>query len=247
MNRARAIKSAFFFFLFALPSFSNPLEDWDKFEKAVRDQRIAKAEAKQEFPALMDSIVSFARRFTFSPRDHWIFPVHGHSLPDVGKGGFKPDIRYGSSPIMGYDFYDGNLHGGHPAYDIFIADKNMDCLDDRNGKPCDIVAPEDIIVLSCFTTWEQGSDLRGGNYLWGFEMATRRLFYFAHLRSIAVRPGDFCKAGTPLGVMGRTGKNAAHSRSPTHLHFMVLDARNAQLLPVDTWKFLERSDCKKNY
>jgi hypothetical protein len=47
--------------------------------------------------------------------------------------------------------------------------------------------------------------------------------------------------------MGRTGKNAAHSRSPTHLHFMVLDARNAQLLPVDTWKFLERSDCKKNY
>jgi murein DD-endopeptidase MepM/ murein hydrolase activator NlpD len=158
----------------------------------------------------------------------------------VGKGGFRPDIRYGSSPIKGYDFYDGNLHGGHPAYDIFIADKNMDCRDDRTHRPILVIAPIDLFVLSVFSNWKTGSDLRGGNYIWALDLPHNRLFYFAHLDSIIARSGEFLSAGDALGTVGRSGINAAVSRSPTHLHMMVLDVQGATLRPFDFWNMLEK-------
>ena len=79
---------------------------------------------------------------------------------------FQPDAVYGPSGKKGYDFFDGNKHGGHPAYDIFIRDKNRDCLDDKTGKPVNALAMEDCAELSVNTGWSRGSAIRGGNYVW---------------------------------------------------------------------------------
>jgi hypothetical protein len=53
------------------------------------------------------------------------------------------------------------------------------------------------------------------------------------MNEIRAAPGAFCPAGTPLGTVGRTGKNAWPSRSPTHLHLIVLEIKGSDLLPFD--------------
>ncbi len=222
------------------------IDDWRIFEIAVRDQQISKEAARTRFSALVPELLQLADLFPFTAQGRWFFPVVGCSIKDAGRGGFKPDSRYGSSPIKGYDFYDGNNHGGHPAYDIFAHDSDQDCRDDRNGAPIDVVAPVDLLVLSVNTGWNAGSSLRGGNYLWAFHRPSYMVFYFAHLDSIVVAPGQLLRAGAPLGTVGRTGLNAYPKRSPTHLHFMVLKIEGTLLKPVDTWRLLASGQTEVN-
>jgi murein DD-endopeptidase MepM/ murein hydrolase activator NlpD len=221
-------------FLF-FSALADPVSEWGAFEVMVRDQQILKPEARKRFRVLYDSLLVIVPIDSFSRKSQWTFPVSGYSKKDIGKNGFRPDIRYGSSPIKGYDFFDGNRHGGHPAYDIFIRDSNHDRRDDRTGIPVAIVAPVDVLVLSVNTGWQSGSEIRGGNYIWALHPPKNLLLYFAHLDSIMAVPGRFCRAGDTLATMGRTGKNAAPKRSPTHLHFMVLEAGRASIKPVDWW------------
>ena len=47
------------------------------------------------------------------------------------------------------------------------------------------------------------------------------------------RTGTCIKAGTPIGTVGRTGKNAFPARSPTHLHLMLVPVKGSALLPFD--------------
>lgn len=217
---------------------SSVIDSWVLFETAVRDQTIAKDEAQARFSALFPRLAQFALQFRFSQRDRWIFPVASLNIRDVGRGGFKPDSFYGSSPIKGYDFYDGNNHGGHPAYDIFVHDSDQDCLDDKTRGVIQVLAPLDLLILSINTGWNPASNLRGGNYVWAYYGPSAMLFYFAHLDSVQAAPGEFRPAGSPLGCVGRTGLNANPKRSPTHLHFMVLRVEGSRLTPVDTWASL---------
>ena len=150
----------------ACMSFAGPVEQWDRFEKQVRDQTISKDSARKVFPGLYQSLCRFAPKDTFAGRRPWVFPVQGYGIKDAGKGGFKPDIYYGGSGIKGYDFFDGNKHGGHPAYDIFIRDRDRDCRDDRTSTAVNVLAPVDLLVLSVNVSWEKGSALRGGRYVW---------------------------------------------------------------------------------
>jgi len=210
----------------------DPVEDWDHFEKAVRDQSIRKDEAQRRLPPLYKALKALCGKHPFTQRSSWQFPVQGYGAKDIGKGGFQPDIRYSSS-IKGYNFYDGNRHGGHPAYDIFINDKNQDSLDDRTRKPVAVVAPVDLVILSVERNWESNSELRCGRYIWALDPLHDRLFYFAHLSEVLADSGAFYPAGSAIGKVGRTGKNASPSRSPTHLHLMVLDIKEAGLLPFD--------------
>ncbi|MGR8941991.1 MAG: M23 family metallopeptidase, partial [Gammaproteobacteria bacterium] len=46
-----------------------------------------------------------------------------------------------------------------------------------------------------------------------------RLHYYAHLDSIAVRPGDWVRQGSTVGEVGNTG-NAR--RRPVHLHYAMM-------------------------
>lgn len=225
---------------FSIEESSNVVEKWDVFEKEVRDQKISKDSAKKVFPYLYEKLKKYSEKYKFDTlTTSWDFPVAGYGMDAVGKGGFKPDIYYGGSPIRGYNFYDGNKHGGHPAYDIFIHDKDQDCLDDNIGKPVDIVAPVDLMILSIFTDWIKDSGIRGGNYVWALDPIENQIFYFAHLDSIFVKGGDFSKKDKPIGTMGRSGKNAWVKRCPTHLHMMVLKIDGEELIPVDYLHLLE--------
>jgi len=217
----------------------SPLQEWDRFEKSVRDQRLPKDSLRALFPPLYRAL----RGSPSAPdRDSvWVFPVQGYSLASVGKGGFRPAIRYGGSSIQGYDFFDGNRHGGHPAYDIFIRDKDRDCRDDRTGAKVPVLAPVRLVVLSTEREWQPGSGLRGGKYLWAMAAGSDLLLYFAHMDSLIANPGDTVAAGGRLGMVGRTGTNAYATRSPTHLHFMVLKVGNGVPEPFDYYRLLARA------
>ncbi len=225
---------------FSIEESSSAIDKWDNFEKAVRNQTISKDSAKKVFPSLHAELKNYAEKYKFDTLiTSWAFPVDGYGMDALGKGGFKPDIYYGGSTIKGYDFYDGNKHGGHPAYDIFILDKNQDCVDDNDGKPVNIAAPVDLMILSIFKAWVKGSGIRGGNYVWALDPYDNQIFYFAHMDSIFVEGGDFCNKGTPIGTMGRSGKNAWVKRCPTHLHMMILKIEGNELTPLDYLQMLE--------
>jgi peptidoglycan LD-endopeptidase LytH len=228
-----------FLLLFFFGTTPDPIAKWNHFEKPVRDQTIGKEQARKEFSALYQELKALCRNYHFEPLSPWVFPVQGYGKRDMGARGFRPNIRYGSSPIKGYDFYDGNLHGGHPAYDIFIRDRNFDSLDDKTSKPVAIVAPVDLLILSIEETWNPDSQIRGGRYVWALDPIQDQIYYFTHMNTIAAPAGDFLKAGSTIGTVGRTGKNAAPTRSPTHLHMMVLTVKNAQLIPFDFMPLLK--------
>ena len=216
--------------LLALFSQPDPISEWNRFEKSVRDQTIQRDEAIRRFPTLVKALKELCRKHPFKQRLSWQFPAQGYGLRDMSAGGFKS---------KGYNFYDGNHHGGHPAYDIFILDRNQDSLDDRTKKPVMFVAPIDLLILSTETEWQINSLIRGGRYVWAFDPLQNHFFYFAHLNDIDTNPGDFCPAGSPIGTIGRSGKNAQPSRSPTHLHFMVLEIRRNGLVSFDYRSILE--------
>ena len=232
------IKVCYSLFLLFIVS-SNFIDEWDVFEKRVRDQVIERDSAKIEFPKIYKRLKEYSSQYQFADTSKWLFPVEGYSIKDAGKGGFKPDIRYGSSPVKGYCFYDGNMHGGHPAYDIFIHDKDRDCLDDNTRKPVSILSPVNLLVISTFISWQEGSNIRGGNYVWALDPQEDIIYYFAHLNTVLVSKGDFCKAGDIIGTIGRSGKNAYLQKSPTHLHLMLLKVENDKLIPFDFWDYLK--------
>ena len=40
----------------------------------------------------------------------------------------------------GFDLFDMDVKGSHPAHDLFVYDKNQDNLDDRTWKPVEVLA-----------------------------------------------------------------------------------------------------------
>lgn len=223
---------------------TDPLAAWQKFETSVRDGSIDKSIARRELPVVMAVVENLARHYSFTPPERWVFPVAGYSLSAIGgKNGndYQPDIIYGVSPIKGYDFFDGNRHGGHPAHDIFIRDNNQDCLDDRTHKPVAVVATVDGLVLGTYTGWYPASQLRGGNVIWLYNPRWRMLFYYAHLDKVMVKPGQFLKAGEVIGTIGRTGFSAYKKTSPTHLHLMVLQYQGNKFKPYNYYSKLTQN------
>jgi hypothetical protein len=217
----------------------NPVAEWNRFSVAVRDQRISREAARGQFPAIFTALKEDCAKYSFGRAPSWIFPLRGYGIKDVGAGGFKPGIRYGSSPVKGYDFYDGNRHGGHPAYDIFIRDRDKDSLEDVSKRPVPVLAPLDLFILSAVSDWTPESGIRGGRYVWALDPLQDRIFYFAHLDEVGVPPGIYVKAGSEIGTVGRTGTNARPTRSPTHLHMMVLTVKGSDLIPYDYLRHLK--------
>ena len=217
-------------------STENAIDNWQKYEIAVRDYEISIETANLLLPQIMEGLNEYVRQYEFNQTDRWVFPVAGYSAANIGGTngeGYKPDIRYGASPIKGYSFFDGNRHGGHSAHDIFIHDRNQDYLDDRTQKPVYVVAMMDGIVISTYRDWQSGSKIRGGNYIWCYHPQKNLVSYYAHLKNITVETGQKVSAGERLGTIGRTGFSAEPSRSPTHLHLMLLEYKNWELKPYN--------------
>lgn len=164
--------------------------------------------------------------------DEWIFPVKGYNARAIGGS------RGSGYVVSNFDFFDLNT-GGHPAHDLFIDDGNQDCLDDQTNEPVEILSMSGGIVVETRKTWTPAmTDIKGGNIVYVYDNYTNGFFYYAHLKDVYVNIGDFVTPGTPLGTMGRTGKNAYPSRSPTHLHIMYVRSFDGDLRPENIYNDL---------
>lgn len=205
----------------------------------IRRQTVTPPDARLRFSQIMNGLKSrFAGRDSFSGaimEDDTLTPSDSLALDSLQRNAHYfifPIRNYGPSAIggtrgegyhdRGFDLFDYNVRGSHPAQDIFIRDSNQDCLDDRTGDPVDILAMTSGLVLAIETGWTPGSEYRGGNWIWVYDPVMHGLFYYAHNNRVKVTPGQWVQAGQKIATMGRTGFNAFKTRSPTHLHLMYL-------------------------
>ena len=120
-------------------------EDWQRFERRVRDEQISYEDGLKEIRHWWDVLQHAYPAERFDGR--LFFPVKGYGLKHVGGrngSGYRPSR---------YEFVGPNRRIGHPAQDIFVYDGNQDGLDDRTGKPVEVLAVADGIVLSTFSDW----------------------------------------------------------------------------------------------
>jgi peptidoglycan LD-endopeptidase LytH len=184
----------------------------------IRDGKIAREAARARVRALLPTIKQdfYARGGNDAPREAWRFPVEGYAANSIGGkdgSGYLPN---------GYDWFEGYKSKGHPGHDIFIRDRNQDELDDATGKPVNVRSMSSGIVVAYAPEWNPDSILRGGRYLYIYDPSQNGIFYYAHQRSLQVKPGDIVSPGQVIATVGRSGHNAAAPRSPTHLHVMFL-------------------------
>nr|WP_310587114.1 M23 family metallopeptidase [Tellurirhabdus bombi] len=198
----------------------------------IREESIDPDSARQTFQDIMlglrgrfqsgrsfriDSVLrdSLTRQFGY-----FAFPVRGYEPNAIGGS------RGSGYRGKGFDLFDYQVRGSHPAHDIFIADRNQDSVDDNSDLPTDVLSMSNGVVIGIETDWNPGQEYRGGNWVWVYDPILDGLFYYAHNNAVLVRPGQWVQAGDKLAEVGRTGYNAYQTRSPTHLHLMYL-----QLMP----------------
>ena len=221
----------------AMESESTLCSSFNTFNNLIRDGLISKGAARSELTSRLAGIsAEYYRRggINYQPAQ-WFFPLEGYDTGAIDKGrthGFIPN---------GYDFFSGNRHGGHPAYDIFIRDRNQDSRDDLNGEAVLVRSMTGGIVVALEKMWQQGSPLRGGKYLWVYDPGNDLLVYYAHNESLFVELGAIVKPGDLLAAVGRSGLNAAKKRSPTHLHFSVLRIKNGRPIPLPVYRELHQT------
>jgi murein DD-endopeptidase MepM/ murein hydrolase activator NlpD len=209
---------------------------WQQFERRVRDDRISYEEGLEEIDRFWKFLQHAYPAREFDKRI--FFPLRGYGIRHVGgkRGeGFRPSR---------YEFVGPKRRIGHPAQDIFVYDGNQDSIDDRTGKPVDVLALAEGIVVSAFSEWsplpeEPGNGKRGGNYIWIYHPALHAFSYYAHLREVKVDVGERVAGGHWIATLGRTGTNAYAERSPTHLHLMLLRAE--KMRPTDPFPLLKSS------
>nr|WP_067062592.1 M23 family metallopeptidase [Mucilaginibacter sp. L294] len=201
---------------------------------AVLNGTIKRAEAAKQFKTLIQIVRG---NHPMLKGDVWVFPLQGYQTNAIGgtNGNGYSD--------KGYNYLDGNKHTAHPAHDIFITDKNQDDMDDRTDKPVNVLAVDDGIVIACNNEWAPTCTMRGGKFIWIYHHQLDILSYYAHNRTIFVKPGDIVKQGQKIAEVGRTGLNAYKKRSPTHLHFSAFKLTHD--LPVPYNPYLQLKQSKK--
>ncbi len=207
----------------------------------IRDRKIDKPNALIAIQELLPRVKEYYYKHggTDDPDKTWYFPLQGYSAKSAG------GVNGSGYMAIGYDCFDGNRHGGHPAHDLFINDRNQDCLDNKTHKPVDVISVSNGIVVATEAVWDSNSVQRGGKYIWVYSPGKNSFFYYAHNSALFVQPGTIVKAGERIAQVGRTGMNAYKKRSPTHLHFMqlVLDA-NMYPRAVNCYEALKGSKVK---
>ncbi len=220
------------------PKPANPLcSAYNTLNDRIRDGLVGKTAARSELVTKLADIR--AEYYKRGGKDYasaeWVFPLAGYNIKAI-EGGHNHGYIPG-----GYDFFSGNRHGGHPAYDIFIHDRNQDSFDDQSGTTVKVLSLTGGIVVALEKRWEQGSGLRGGKYIWIYDPANDLLVYYAHNRELLVELGSIVKPGDLLATVGRSGLNAAKHRSPTHLHFSVLKLKDGQPVPLPVYHELQKA------
>lgn len=207
----------------------------------IRNHYVTPSEAEEEFKAFIHEI---RRKFpnTLVPGEYipLVFPLAGSNVSAVG--GRRGNGYY----VREFDLFNQSVSGSHPAHDIFIFDKDRDCIDDRRGEYVDVVSVGHGIVIAVEHDWKEGSRFRGGNYVWVYDLERGGLWYYAHNRISVVEAGQRVRPGDKLGEVGRTGFNAIQNRSDTHLHLMYLELDDELYPhPVNYYEWLQ--DAKTIY
>jgi murein DD-endopeptidase MepM/ murein hydrolase activator NlpD len=211
----------------------NPCVQFNEINTKIRDGLISKDDALIQVRDLLNRIRTYYVKINGNTNAvDWTFPLEGYNSSAIGG-------KNGSGYILqGFDYFDGNRHSGHPAHDIFIHDKDQDCLDDFTGKPVNVLSVSNGIVIACEHDWDANSDLRGGKYIYIYDYASDGIFYYAHNSEIFVNTGDLVKAGNVIAHVGRTGLNAYKKRSPTHLHLMYMTIEDGYPKPKNIYNEL---------
>lgn len=217
---------------------SSAIEDFDELYKKIRDGKIGKEQAIAEVKRLTEAISELyygKGGADYSPEEY-CFPLRGYASTAIGG-------KNGSGYITkDYDFFDGNRHGGHPAHDIFIYDKNQDSNDDRTGNPVDVLSMSGGIVVSLTDEWVPGSELRGGKFVMIYDPGDDAIYYYAHNNKVSVNLGDIVIPCDKIAEVGRSGLNAYKQRSPTHLHISRFLVNDGNIIPDDLYKHLLKSN-----
>jgi murein DD-endopeptidase MepM/ murein hydrolase activator NlpD len=201
----------------------------------IRDGIITPDSARYAFQSVMRKFRTMYNRDSCVAIDssYFVFPVRNYR-PRESIGGKGRGYR-----ASGFDLFDMNVKGSHPAHDIFVRDKNQDNLDDRTWQPVDVLAFSSGIVVATEHSWKYDNELRGGNWVWIYDPCLDGLFFYAHNNVVNVATGQWVNAGEKIAEMGRSGFNAYQKRSPTHLHLMYLSLdEDAYPEPYDTYQWL---------
>ena len=204
-----------------------PCLEFDRLDKQIRDGKLPRAEAEHRFREVVARLDDHLAGGSPGKAVAWVFPLPGQNLASTGAAADQGYVT------AGYDYFDGNRHGGHPSYDLFIHDRNRDSRDDATGEPVIVRAMTAGVVVAAEPQWAETSTLRGGRYLWIYEPVEHLLIYYAHNRDLLVAVGDRVMPGTPIATVGRSGFNAYRQRSPTHLHLTVLRLENGRPRPIN--------------
>lgn len=212
----------------------DPCRDFDSLYILIRDGEIPKDEAVVRISEVIFNVNKYfiSKGGVEFKNEDWAFPLRGYNAGAIGGNN-------GSGYVTsGYNFFDGNKHGGHPAHDIFIHDKNQDCIDDNTKESVDVVSMSSGVVVSLSKEWDENSDLRGGKFIIIYDTFSDALFYYAHNNSVSVNIGNIVKPGDKIGEVGRSGLNAFKKRSPTHLHISFFLVNEGDIKPDDIYKDL---------
>ncbi len=212
--------------------------NFNEFNSLVLKGGIKREYAVKQFDSLINTVNHLA--FIRSQIDpvigpNWVFPLQGYNSKAIG--GYNGN----GYQDKGYHYLDGNKHLAHPAHDIFIRDKNQDCLDDKTNLPVNVLAIENGMVVACTNDWDSKSNLRGGKYIWIYHPSEHFFTYYAHNGTIFVRPYQWVKQGQKIAEVGRTGYNAYKKRSPTHLHFSAFKLVDGLPVPFNPYKQLTKA------
>lgn len=198
---------------------------------------IKRPQAQKQFDELLQQFNGLLKA-PHAAQAQWVFPLQGYSYRATGGSNGNGYFD------KGYRFLDGNRHGGHPAHDIFINDKNQDNLDDKTHLPVNVLAVNDGFVIACTNKWDTLSNLRGGRFIWLYHPSSGIFTYYAHNVSVFVKPGDEVRQGQKIAEVGRTGLNAFKKRSPTHLHFSSFNLANNIPVPFNAFPQLKNAVSK---
>lgn len=209
----------------------------DRLDKQVRDGKVAEAEAQKQLAAYVEEIKKYYVGKNLPVQPSLYFPLQGYDKKAIGGNGSGYQAK-------GYRYFDGNKHKAHPAHDIFIYDKNQDGRDDNTGQRVNVRSMSQGIVVAVNAVWEAGSAIRGGKYIWVFDVRANCFYYYAHLGKVFVKPGDILAPGAVMGTLGRTGANASLKRSPTHLHFGCFELVNHIPVPKNVYDQLLQATTK---
>jgi hypothetical protein len=234
--------------LFTLPVLAQTdtvkYKDFNTFNNEVLKGHVKKQEAQRVIGEFVRKIQSdyMVSNNTNGDKAQWVFPLQGYNYRAAGgtNGNGYND--------KGFNYIDGNKHGAHPAHDIFINDKNQDCLYDRTQQTVSVLSIRAGIVIVCTNEWVPTSVMRGGRYIWIYHPAVKGeqgfFSYYAHNREIFVHPGEYVRQGQKIAEVGRTGLNAYKKRSPTHLHFSTFKLVDNIPVPFNSFKQLKTAITK---